>query len=524
MPTSIAFAFHFFSPPSAKAQYAQAPRTTEHTPSLGSLYQICPDRDRTLGNRDFSGNGPDVTNEGSLVTGMGGPGVFDGVTPLLPDRTLEVEHVFFAEEFKPDTSTAQDTITERNMNVADCEIISSIDSPSSQTFFYRDTNHELDGFDDSDFGPNSMFRRLRVKGDTGNDDIDNCTTDDTKYTVDYLPAEITVDINALECQKPNGDPPDVTEADATPALSAFNQALASLALRLENVDFSTPQPSFEPLDSFIELNTPAIPTPIRIPFTIPSVEEALWEFLIHDINSTSVSAGPDRGGLTLAIEFETTGTEVVSSCESKFQRQNGDLFTVQEVSDMLLADTGDGAIFHPAGGFTQNFLAWAAPNDFVDIDAGNGVVFNSGFLICDLAGNVTIDFNHIEAEVRIFLHVQDDGSIIFRPMDPERPEQDVFVTAVVSGQTGPCHESAFAGLDICMEPEELSLFFEAKLTEIIADALEPLLRPANQPANMFGNLITDITSGPPGIPTTNLVAIIFGDTGEDEGKVLFVTN
>lgn len=63
-----------------------------------------------------------------------------------------------------------------------------------------------------------------------------------------------------------------------------------------------------------------------------------------------------------------------------------------------------------------------------------------------------------------------------------------------------------------------------QLSQIIGDAQESLLRPANQPANMFGSLITDITSALPGIPATNLLVIIFGDTGEDDGKVFFVDN
>lgn len=130
-----------------------------------SITRLCPNH--IGGDREFSGNGPDVTARVSLDT-----------------RNSETEIwatlYLHAKETKSNWTEAEGTWQRKLWTAEPGYKIVSIDSDRSSEAHYTDTDHSLDK--PSPTG-GTLVSAFEIMGDTGGNDVGNCTADDVYMNV-----------------------------------------------------------------------------------------------------------------------------------------------------------------------------------------------------------------------------------------------------------------------------------------------------------------------------------------------------
>lgn len=408
------------------AQVLPAVQETELNGPAG----ICPTK--IAGDRDFFGNGPAVTLDSSLTVDF---------------NTLRVGTSFRAVETQSNFSEATFTTDELQFRAPHCAVISGIGAagnlignPSNISF--TDTDHNLDEIMAT---MGSFVENVIVRGDTSNDDIGNCTTDDTKYWVFPKTGQhvvLDVDDTTAECLV-NGNP--LTPVESTPlAVLALESELNNLAgrieVRLDNADLSTGTPTIAPNASFFQVIAPNGTVESRATFTLPTFKEGRYEFFVDKLDSQAVRFRPDGGGLMLEVDFDTSGgSEIVSRCD-------------------------DDVRWHPDWGFIHPWhVAWA-DNE-------------SEELACLLGNPLTFDLASLRIAVRLFVVVDPaTGILSFRNVE----QHDVFISMIVGSQTGPCEDNVLAIADDCMEVDELSVELPIEIRPQLATLLNTVV---NDPAD-----------------------------------------
>ena len=483
---------------SAKAQHIETAY-----PEIGPLENICPHH--VHADREFGGNGPNVIMSAGL-----------NASP--DDRFARSSYDFWARETKKNWTRAVRAETEEIYQPGDCFLIDTFGSDTYTDWTEVDHDHDLNY---SPVSGTEFVRSMKFRGDTSNNDVGNCTPDDTKFWYYFNDITVVSSARAPECAKPNGDPPDVTEVDGSAVLSAINAIAAQMELYLDNVGFSLGYPLFVANNSHLEFDAPPL---IRIPFTIPVFHSGPFTFYIDDVASDSITVEPDGGGYMFKFSFETNGVEIRSSCEPKYQNTGGDYIDPIEVFDAFVDDhMGIYGVPYDSAECPQDPVVPTCTK-FLDYLQSTEVSLKfDSFLdevACDFVGDITVDLDTIEAQIRLFFEV--DGSMVrFRRPSAARPEMDLWVNLGVASQTGPCENHVLGAFDFCMENDELEAELEANLRLALADIVFQALDPAAQPTNVFGAIMSQLLTAFTGMPA-NLVAIVIRDS--PEGEILFVTN
>lgn len=427
----------------------------------------------TGGDRDFHGNGPFVTFTAGLS---------EGIDPSDPTggfgrpTSLAAWTHFTADETRSNWSQARAS-TERHLVTAPrCWEVTRLDSVSQFYWDYTDTNHARDiwGFQ------TGLVRKLDIRGDTSNDDIGRCTSDDTKYTVYYNQARYGLGyIEVPACMKDDGNLPDETVVPAQTLHAALQLAAQTVSMRLHNVDLSSFSPRFlSGANSFFEfLGT-------KDSFVVLPFSSGRYVFYIDDVNSVSAAIVPDGGGWLVTVTFESQGVEIRSSCNDMLITPGGEFIDPATLTHEDIVE-----------GLQSNFFQW---------------------ILCSWGGEITFDLGMITAGVRIFPDVDPAGGIRLRPAHPIHPERDIFLDLHVLGQTGPCHENVLAIADDCMEVDELSLELQTMLSSSLAVAVTNMLASPGQ--GVFGKMFRQLTTGL-GLPTSGVVST-YVDT---EGSLVYLT-
>jgi len=290
---------------------------TSFVPDLenATLERLCPVRRRTT-DREFGGNGPAVSARTSIEGG--------------PDR-LELIASMSAEETGSGTSLAFKTWRGEMFTPPEGWIISGFDPRHSETS-YTDTDHE------EDLPPvrgGTLAAAFRIKGDTGGDDIGNCTEDDTYMTIAYNPVTVRI-------TKQTGGQEMLRLPSGVWTLALASQ-LRRLVITLNNYDATASQPENGVsenryfvdrtdraawpelsedevrLGSFFEFRASSTNADDAIapsPISVPAIRRNTFTFLINDIVSTGRrnSAEPAGDHIKLQIFFDSTGPEIVSAC------------------------------------------------------------------------------------------------------------------------------------------------------------------------------------------------------------------
>lgn len=134
------------------------------TPS--SFTRLCPTKIGS-GDREFAGHGPDVTARASLE---------------LRNSNKEVWVILYlhVKETVGDWTEAEGSWPQHLWTAPSGWLIVSIESDQSSNASYRDTDHELDR---PGVQGGSLVQRFEIMGDTGGDDVGNCTSDDVYMNV-----------------------------------------------------------------------------------------------------------------------------------------------------------------------------------------------------------------------------------------------------------------------------------------------------------------------------------------------------
>ncbi|MCP4420679.1 MAG: hypothetical protein GY805_29070 [Chloroflexi bacterium] len=149
------------------------PRSVEQTIIIPPVLseRLCPDK--IGGNRDFSGNGPDVTATANLY--------------VKNNTELWIKVTLHAKETKSDWTEAY---KEWNWSVwpgTGGARITGFTPIGTSTATYRDNNHQLDT---PNITGSALVQRFDIIGDTDGDDIGNCTLDDVYMKVQFNQIEI----------------------------------------------------------------------------------------------------------------------------------------------------------------------------------------------------------------------------------------------------------------------------------------------------------------------------------------------
>jgi hypothetical protein len=437
----------------------------------------CPQR--IAGDRDFYGNGPAVAYEIHVDSGAGG-------------RRLDLVQSFHARETKSNWSEAVHRLSDERrelFQVRDEEMCTQLvlNSSPASAFHYTDTNHQVDTLTSS---PGDLHNRMRVRGDTGNADIDNCTSDDTKFGTRFREADVVADVHP-DCAPPNGGSASIepAEPDTQSNLeAAIAQIAQGLALRLDNVRVAPVSTATHTLEQSSELSLTLAGSTKRDFFAIPPWDDGgRYTFFVDDINTQNVRIEPDGGGYQVIMQMETGGVEIRSNCRD------------------MLYNPVLGDFLDPAK-LTQKPIT---------------ELFSKGWqsAVCSLGHEYTVDLSAIEVRLRFFLDVDPSSGDIYLPaLDPEFPEQDIEVDVTVGGMFGPCEGNVTAGQDDCMEPDEVEIELESFLQVQISRALVPLTGPAGTVWTTIGQTISTQVSVPPGA-----FGIIVGDVdGVNYGEAHFM--
>jgi hypothetical protein len=147
------------------------PPTTTPAPQFFTIpsftsEQLCPSY--IGGDREFGGNGPDVFASAELSTRNG--------------RELWVRIYLHEKETRSDWSEAEGSREFPIWTAPDGTTILDYSPNQPSTAAYTDTNHQLDI---PTVNGSALVQRFEIMGDTGGDDIGNCTNDDAFMRVTF---------------------------------------------------------------------------------------------------------------------------------------------------------------------------------------------------------------------------------------------------------------------------------------------------------------------------------------------------
>jgi hypothetical protein len=125
------------------------------------------------GDREYAGHGPEVTARAQLFTANS-------------DTELYIDIEMHQIETKSDWSEAQLSRPFLIYRAPAGRRITSILNSDVSELFYVDNDHALDRF----FPADNLVREFQVMGDTGGNDIGNCTSDDAYLSVFLKPLEV----------------------------------------------------------------------------------------------------------------------------------------------------------------------------------------------------------------------------------------------------------------------------------------------------------------------------------------------
>lgn len=146
------------------------PITLTFTPA--GITRLCPTH--VGGDRDFKGHGPDVTANASLEIKNS-------------NKEVWVNLYLHAKETRSDWTEARGTWSRHLWTVPSGYTIVNIISHRSSNASYRDDDHALDR---PAVRGGSLVRKFEIMGDTGGNDVGNCTTDDVYMNVYFNPIKV----------------------------------------------------------------------------------------------------------------------------------------------------------------------------------------------------------------------------------------------------------------------------------------------------------------------------------------------
>ena len=494
---------------SLMASRAEAQHVQTFNPAIGSIEDQCPTW--IGGDREFDGHGPVVTFSSDVQTHTN-------------QRQGVVTTQFHAIETVSDFSEAQQSHIQLTQRVNQCNLLTQILSDPSSSYNYTDDDHEVDYKET--FPPGQeMAAEMKVRGDTSGKDLRNCTNDDTKWWIDFEPMEFRETTDAPECRKSDGTPPDVTEVDGDPVLNLLNSIASDLTLHLDNMEFAFGGGDhvFVQNASYLELALPGAPA-IRLPFTLPTVEDGRYTYFVDDVTSNGITVEPNGGGYLIKFEFEENGTEIRSNCEARALLKSGEWISLQEFYDLYEDQNPGETPFSPLPDPVDPVFPYYSEDFIQFIEKETDEFYGGDFVQCELGNEVQVDLSKIQASVRLWFWVDENtGLVRFRQPSASNRSEDVFVHVKASSQSGPCHDNVLAIHHDCMELDELDLMIEAQLRGALGEMMFMALDPQQQQSNLFAEIIGDIVDllGP---FSPNLQAIFVGDTGESRGNIFFVTN
>jgi hypothetical protein len=138
-----------------------------------SYLGLCPDK--VGGDREYAGHGPEVEARAWLS--------------IANEAELRINVFMHQRETTSDWSEA---LLSRDFFVYRAPAgrrITSIWNDTVSEIFYVDTDHEEDSF----FPPDTLVEEFRIKGDTGGNDIGNCTSDDAYLSLLTEPLSVFIE-------------------------------------------------------------------------------------------------------------------------------------------------------------------------------------------------------------------------------------------------------------------------------------------------------------------------------------------
>ena len=313
--TSCEFGDEGWDKTASEMEYDGTDTTTFDVDVAGSRFvRLCPVRRRTT-DREFAGNGPAV-RANSAITQSG--------------QSLQLSAFMEAAETGSGSSIAFKTWNGVLYNAPEGWRITSFDPVRSETS-YTDSNHAEDT---PPVRGGTLVSEFRFKGDTGGDDIGNCTTDDTYMTVSYNPVTVTLNANRADMRMVR-----IVQSRWRIMLETY---FTNLTIVLNNYDRTKSQPENgtpenkyfidrTDTDAWSDLTdaqvrqasyyefrsvdgvSPSIPA---TPLPLPAIRINTITFLMNNIISTGrqnrVGASGDH--IRLNIRFESNEPEVVAAC------------------------------------------------------------------------------------------------------------------------------------------------------------------------------------------------------------------
>ena len=128
------------------------------------------------GDREFGGHGPDVQASARLQITADGRGV-DAVMSL------------HATETQRDYTEARGTFRRRVLTAPNGFTVRRILSSTTSSATYRDSNHDID----RPRVVGGLVRQFEIMGDTGGNDVGNCTNDDVFMNVHFNQVRVLID-------------------------------------------------------------------------------------------------------------------------------------------------------------------------------------------------------------------------------------------------------------------------------------------------------------------------------------------
>lgn len=289
--------------------------TTFEVDVAGSrLVRLCPVR-RATTDREFAGNGPAIRAHSTITQSR---------------HTLQLSAFMEAVETGSGSSTASKTWDGMLYSAPAGWRIASFGPEQSETS-YTDSDH---GEDVTPVRGGTLVSEFRFNGDTGGNDIGNCTTDDTYMTLTYNPVTVTL-------RATRGDLRAVTINRAGWVL-VLGSYVTRLAVTINNYDRTKSQPERGTPENkyFIDRTDPdswpdltdaevrqasfyeyrsAGPGSMSVPATplpVPSIRRNTFTFLLNDIvaNGRGNRVAPAGDHIRLSIPFESNEAEVVAAC------------------------------------------------------------------------------------------------------------------------------------------------------------------------------------------------------------------
>lgn len=138
------------------------------------MTRLCPTH--VGGDREFNGHGPDVTANASLE---------------IRNSNREVWIVLYlhAKETRSDWTEAERTWSQRLWTAPSGSNIVNIVSDESSNASYRDTDHDLDR---PTVRGGTLVSVFEIMGDTGGNDVGNCTSGDVYMNVYFNPVQVRI--------------------------------------------------------------------------------------------------------------------------------------------------------------------------------------------------------------------------------------------------------------------------------------------------------------------------------------------